>query len=263
LIQLHLEHLEFNRALEAIWGVVQLGNQYIDKCAPWNLAKNSLEEPRLKTVLYNSTETLRFLCLMVYPFMPEAAEEMKRQLGLMLNFSKPLLSSEISWGGTVAGSKISKGRPLFPRIESPSMQGGTRVSEQQPSPKPPEASRLPDVPAQSTAPPATQEQISIDDFKKVTLRVGKVLAAERVPKSTKLLKLQVDLGTEQRQIVAGIGVQHAPEAMIGKRIVVVANIKPTKLMGVESQGMVLAAGDQEVTALLTTIEDVPPGSKIK
>ena len=122
---------------------------------------------------------------------------------------------------------------------------------------------MPDVPAQSTAPPATQEQISIDDFKKVTLRVGKVLAAERVPKSTKLLKLQVDLGTEQRQIVAGIGVQHAPEAMIGKRIVVVANIKPTKLMGVESQGMVLAAGDQEVTALLTTIEDVPPGSKIK
>ena len=137
------------------------------------------------------------------------------------------------------------------------------MSDQQPSPKAPEASRLPDAPAQSTAPPATQEQISIDDFKKVTLRVGKVLAAERVPKSTKLLKLQVDLGTEQRQIVAGIGTKHAPEEMLGKRIVVVANIKPTKLMGVESQGMVLAAGDQEVTALLTTIEDVPPGSRIK
>ena len=263
LIHTHLEHLEFNRALEAIWGVVQLGNQYIDKCAPWTLAKNSLEESRLNVVLYNSTETLRFLCLMVYPFMPQAAEEIKRQLGLMLNFSKPLLSSEITWGGTIAGTKISKGRPLFPRIESPQMRGETRVSDQQPSPKAPEASRLPDASTQSTSPPATQEQISIDDFKKVTLRVGKVLAAERVPKSTKLLKLQVDLGTEQRQIVAGIGTQHAPEAMLGKRIVVVANIKPTKLMGVESQGMVLAAGDQEVTALLTTIEDVPPGSRIK
>jgi methionyl-tRNA synthetase len=263
LIHIHLENLEFNRALEAIWGLVQLGNQYIDKCAPWNLAKNSRDAPRLDTVLYNSTEILRFLCLMVYPFMPQAAEEMTRQLGLMLNFSKPLLSSEITWGGSIAGTKVSKGRPLFPRIEPPIMQGEIRVSEQQPGPKPPEASALPNSSAQSTPPPATEEQISIDDFKKVTLRVGKVLAAERVPKSTKLLKLQVDLGSEQRQIVAGIGTQHTPEAMLGKRIVVVANIKPVKLMGVESQGMVLAAGDQEVTALLTTLEDVPPGSRIK
>jgi methionyl-tRNA synthetase len=263
LVHLHLENLEFNRALEAIWGLVQLGNQYIDKCAPWNLAKNPRDAPRLNTVLYNSTEILRFVCLMVYPFMPQAAEEMTRQLGLMLNFSKPLLSSEITWGGSIAGTKVSKGRPLFPRIEPPIMQGEIRVSEQQPSPKTPEASALPNASAQSSPPPATEEQISIDDFKKVTLRVGKVLAAERVPKSTKLLKLQVDLGSEQRQIVAGIGTQHAPEAMLGKRIVVVANIKPVKLMGVESQGMVLAAGDQEVTALLTTLEDVPPGSRIK
>ena len=262
-IHIHLENLEFNRALEAIWGLVQLGNQYIDKSAPWNLAKNSRDAPRLNTVLYNSTEILRFLCLMVYPFMPQAAEEMTCQLGLMLNFSKPLLSSEITWGGSIAGTTVSKGRPLFPRIEPPIVQGEIRVSEQQPSPKTPEASVLPNASAQSTPLPATEEQISIDDFKKVTLRVGKVLAAERVPKSTKLLKLQVDLGSEQRQIVAGIGAQHAPEAMLGKRIVVVANIKPVKLMGVESQGMVLAAGDEEVTALLTTLEDVPPGSRIK
>ena len=93
--------------------------------------------------------------------------------------------------------------------------------------------------------------------------VGKILAAERVPKSTRLLKLQVDIGTEQRQVVAGIGTKYAPEDLVGKRVVVVANLKPAKLMGVESQGMVLAAGEEDVSALLTTIEDVPPGSKIK
>jgi methionyl-tRNA synthetase len=109
----------------------------------------------------------------------------------------------------------------------------------------------------------TPEQISVEDFRKAVLRVGKVIAAERIPKSTKLLKLQVDIGAEQRQIVAGIGTKYTPEEMLGKRIVIVANLKPAKLMGVESQGMVLAAGDQEVTALLTTIEDVPLGSKIK
>ena len=118
-------------------------------------------------------------------------------------------------------------------------------------------------PSPSPQPSSTAEQISIEDFKKVALRVGKVVAAERVPKSSKLLKLQVDIGTEQRQVVAGIGTKYAPEEMVGKRVVVVANLKPAKLMGVESQGMVLAAGDEEVSALLTTLDDVPPGSKIK
>ena len=116
---------------------------------------------------------------------------------------------------------------------------------------------------QAQTQPAASEQIAIEDFKKVALRVGKVVAAERVPKSTKLLKLQVDIGTEQRQIVAGIATKYAPEDMVGKRVVIVANLKPAKLMGVESQGMVLAAGDDEVSALLTTLEDVPPGARIK
>ena len=125
----------------------------------------------------------------------------------------------------------------------------------------PSTSKPPDITNQSPA--MTPEQISVEDFRKAILRVGKVIAAERIPKSTKLLKLQVDIGAEQRQIVAGIGTKYTPEEMLGKRIVIVANLKPAKLMGVESQGMVLAAGDQEVTALLTTIEDVPLGSKIK
>ena len=135
LVHSHLQNLEFNRALEAIWGVVQLGNQYIDKCAPWNLAKNPADEARLSAVLYNTAETLRFLCLTLYPFLPHAAEEMKQQLGLLLNFSKPLLASEITWGGSLPGTMIAKGRPLFPRIDS-SIQGAIRVS-QQPNPQSP------------------------------------------------------------------------------------------------------------------------------
>src|SRR2546422_6109213 len=244
-VERHLGSLEFNRALEAIWSLVQLGNQYIDKSAPWTLAKQPEDQPRLNTVLYNAAETLRFLCLALHPFMPQAAEEMKRQLGLVLNFSKPLLSSEITWGGVLPGTEIAKGSPLFPRIETIKTPGDARVTQdQQPAPSP-------------------TDQITIDEFRKVSLRVGLVIAAERVPKSTRLLKLQVDIGTERRQVVAGIGTKYAPEDLVGKRVVIVTNLKPAKLMGVESQGMVLAAGEKEVTALITKMDDVPPGSKIK
>ena len=111
--------------------------------------------------------------------------------------------------------------------------------------------------------PSPTDQITIDEFRKVSLRVGLVIAAERVPKSTRLLKLQVDIGTERRQVVAGIATKYAPEDLVGKRVVFVANLKPAKLMGVESQGMVLAVGEGEVTTLLTTMDDAPPGSKIK
>jgi methionyl-tRNA synthetase len=254
LVDRHIHAFEFNRALEAIWGLVQLGNQYIDKCAPWVLAKDPQDRPRLNTALYNAAETLRFLCLMLYPFMPAAVEEMKRQVGVLLNFSKPLLAHDIIWGGLLPGTEIQKGEPLFPRIETTKTQGEGRLNQEQSTTKPSEA---------VNPPFPTDEQISVEEFRKAVLRVGIVISAERIPKSTKLLKLQVDIGSERRQVVAGIAAKYSPEEMVGKRIVIVANLKPAMLMGVESQGMVLAAGDQEVTALLTTLEDVPPGSKIK
>ncbi|MBI4400565.1 MAG: methionine--tRNA ligase [Nitrospirae bacterium] len=259
-IHLLPDKLEFNRALEAIWGLVQLGNQYIDKTAPWTLAKKPEDKPRLNTVLYNAAEALRFLSLTLYPFMPQAAEEMKRQLGLMLNFSKPLLASEVNWGSLLPGTEITKGRPLFPRIETTTKtQGDIRVTQdQQPSPTPQPSSTA--ATPQATGP---AQQITIEEFQKVQLKVGKVLSAERVPKSDKLLKLQVDLGGEQRQVVAGIGKTYEPESLVGRRVVVVTNLKPAKLMGVESQGMVLAAGDKEVGGLVTILEDVQPGTKVK
>jgi methionyl-tRNA synthetase len=249
----HLNHLEFSRALETIWGLVKLGNQYIDKTAPWVLAKKPEDKPRLDTVLYNAAETLRFLCLFLHPVMPKAAEGIKQQLDLTLNFSKPLLSSDITWGGTMPGTEIAKGAALFPRIETTTTSQGAKTVNQDTSPSPQPA----------PTPTAMGTQITIEDFQKIQLKVAKILSAERVPKSEKLIKLQVDLGTEQRQVVAGIGKKYAPEELIGRRVVIVANLKPAKLMSVESQGMVLAAGDAEVKELLTLVSDVELGTKVK
>ncbi len=244
----HLQRTEFNRALEAIWGLVQLVDQYIDKTAPWVLAKNPAEAPRLRTVLFHAAEALRFLCLAAYPFMPKTAQEMARQLGLGLDFSQAPLKSPIVWDGGNPGATMVKGKALFPRIDSPGKEAPAK-----PQPEPSASSSKDD-----------DSRITIQDFQKVELKVAKILTAERVPKSNKLLKLQVDLGTEQRQIVAGIGKKFGPEDVVGKTIVVVANLKPAKLMGVESQGMVLAAGDAEVQGLVTFEDvDLQPGTKVK
>jgi methionyl-tRNA synthetase len=252
-VGIHVVNLEFSRALETIWGLVKLGNQYIDKTAPWVLAKKPEDKPRLDTVLYNAAETLRFLCLFLYPVMPKAAEGIKQQLDLTLNFSKPLFSSDITWGGTVPGTEIVKGAALFPRIETTTTSQGAKTVNQD----------MPASPTPAPPPAAGPAQITIEDFQKIQLKVAKVLTAERVPKSEKLIKLQVDLGGEQRQVVAGIGKKYAPEELIGRRIVIVANLKPAKLMGVESQGMVLAAGDAEVKELVCLMSDVDPGTKVK
>jgi methionyl-tRNA synthetase len=172
----------------------------------------------------------------------------------MLNFSKPLLSGEVSWGGLLPGTTVTKGNSLFPRVDPEKSKGGEPVSDQisagQPSSPGPGASPAP-------------EQITIEDFQKVRLQVAKIVSAERVPKSEKLLKLQVDLGGVQRQIVAGIGKRYEPEALVGRRVVVVSNLKPAKLMGVESQGMVLAVGDKDVIGLVNIDGDAEPGTKVK
>jgi len=262
-LDLCLTDVALNKALESIWEVVQAGNQYIDKSAPWTLAKKPEDKERLQTVLYHAAETLRFLAHVLSPFMPEAAGEMKRQLGLPGEGSDPRWT-DLQWGGLTPGMEIAKDTPLFPRIEPSRTQGDTRVTDQ-PSAPPTAVSPSGSTGAQPAAQPAAAAgpQITIDEFQKIQLKTATVLTAERVPRSEKLLKLQVDLGTEQRQIVAGIGKKYDPEALVGRRIVIVANLKPAKLMGIESQGMVLAAGDKDVESLVTLLEDVPPGIKVK
>jgi methionyl-tRNA synthetase len=253
----HLEQLEFNRALEAIWQVVQLANQYVDKTAPWALAKDERNAEQLRTVLYAMAETLHCLSLATYPVIPTSAQMICSQLGIAADFTSPLLRDRIEWGSLKPGTVIHKGTSLFPRIEP--NPGVRRVTESSIPPQPTAAT--PTLP--TTPEPPAPSQISIDEFMKIQLKTAKVLSAERVPKSEKLIKLQVSLGTEQRQIVAGIGKKYEPNTLIGKTIVIVANLKPAKLMGIESQGMVLAAGDAEVRGLLTILEEVDPGTKVK
>jgi methionyl-tRNA synthetase len=253
----HLEQLEFNRTLEAVWQVVQLANQYVDKTAPWSLAKKETEADQLRTVLYTMAETLRCLSLAAYPVIPKGAQLICGQLGTAAEFTSPLLKDKIEWGDLKPGTVIQKGPSLFPRIES--KPGARPVTESSVPSQPTAAAPMPTA---TPAPPALP-QITIDEFMKVQLKTAKIVSAERVPKSEKLIKLQVSLGTEQRQIVAGIGKKYEPETLVGKTIVIVANLKPAKLMGIESQGMVLAAGDADVRGLLTILEEVDPGTKVK
>jgi methionyl-tRNA synthetase len=266
--------LAFRENLQAIWELVGLCDEYIDKAAPWKLAKNPDDAPRLNTVLNIAARALRMLTVSLYPFMPQTSKQMAQQLGLSFDFSKALPPTAFEWpelterdltvplsGIAMVGSTgrlISKGLSLFPRIEL-KPQGAKTVSDSPTSPQPTPATQT------ATPAPAAPVQITIEEFQKIQLKTAKVLAAERVPKSEKLLKLQVSLGegTEPRQIVAGIGMKYTPEALIGKTIIIVANLKPAKLMGIESQGMVLAAGDSDVRGLITILEEVDPGTKVK
>ncbi|MFM8540447.1 MAG: methionine--tRNA ligase [Nitrospira sp.] len=247
-----LHALHFKESLQAVWELLTLCDQYIDQSAPWVLAKQPEDKPKLDTVLATVGEALRIASICLHPFMPTIAGEINRRLGAGTDFSRPLARDTFVWGRLQPGTAITKGAPLIPKIDTKmSTQGATAVTPDTPLTPPPPA-----IPA---GPPL----IGIEDFQKIQLKVAKVLQAERVPKSEKLITLQVDLGTERRQIVAGIGKKYGPEELIGRRIVIVANLKPAKLMGVESQGMVLAAGDAEVKELVCLMSDVDPGTKVK
>ncbi|MCP9449343.1 MAG: methionine--tRNA ligase [Nitrospira sp.] len=255
----HVEQLRFSRALESIGEIIQLCDQYIDKTAPWALAKKPEQRSYLNNCLYHLAHTLGLLIRPLYPFMPSAITTMARQLGTAPQTSQGALSWKDP--SLLSGTKIQKAGPLFPRIETTTLQGDKPVSDISATPQPaapPPSTTTPTPPA-----PAASPQITIDEFSKIQLKTATVLSAERVPKSEKLIKLQVDLGHERRQIVAGIGKKYEPTDLVGKTIVIVANLKPAKLMGIESQGMVLAAGDTDVQGLVTVLESVAPGTKVK
>jgi methionyl-tRNA synthetase len=261
-IEIQMIQLQFHRALDQIWNMVHLADEYIESRQPWKLAKSPANAPLVQGILYNVAETLRLVTLHLYPFMPSSAEAMAKQLGRSFDFSKSLPDHFFKWDTSERGANICKGPGLFPRIE-PKQQGAYTVSDA--TPPSPSTTTTPSPAPAPTPIAAGPLQITIDEFMMIQLKTAKVLTAERVPKSEKLLKLQVSLGegVEQRQIVAGIGKKYEPEALIGKTIVIVANLKPAKLMGIESQGMVLAAGDSEVRGLVTILEEVDPGTKVK
>jgi methionyl-tRNA synthetase len=234
-VDVAMEDFTFQRALAAIWEFLGFANRYVDATAPWTLAKDPAKREQLDTVLWTLGESLRCLGILLDPFVPDAAAKIRAGVGS----GAPRLQ-DIAWGGLAAGASVQKVAGLFPRIE-------IKVSEE---PK-------------STAAAGGAGKIPITDFAKVELRVAEVLAAERVPKSKKLLKLTVKVGEETRTLVAGVAEQYEPESLVGRKVVIVANLEPATLMGVESNGMVLAASHEGTVSLLTLDKDVPSGSKVK
>jgi methionyl-tRNA synthetase len=262
-----LDAINPNRALDAIWELVAAANKYVDQTEPWKLAKQG-DLARLGVVVYTVLEALRYLGVMLWPFMPNKCDALLGQLGLA--GVTPAVGSDLwpgKWGQLAGGTTTQPGTALFPRFDKE--QEKALLDRLIPKTAPAKDTKVDQKPeAKPAAPPAARDlgakaDVTIDDFVKIDLRVAEVKSAERVPKSDKLLKLQVDLGPlGTRQILAGIGKHYAPEDLVGKRIAVIANLPPRKMMGLESQGMVLAAGDGEVLSVLNPARDVPVGSTI-
>ena len=247
----NLSSLSFTRYLQEVWSLVTRANRYVEENAPWTLAKNKDME-RLGSVLYNLSESLRLIGLYLYPVMPSTSQKIWNALGMNKQIDTCRLNDERQWGTLTPGTAIQPGAQLFPRID-----GGKNTEKKM--------EKTADEVKQSAPQPsaAGPEPIGIEDFMKVDLRVGKIITAERVEKSAKLIKLQVDIGTETRQVVAGIGKSYSPEELMGKSIVIVANLKPAKLMGIESQGMLLAASSGDLLAVATFDRETKTGSRVK
>lgn len=233
---------KINDALKALWTYIRSLNKYIDVTMPWVLAKDEKKGPALDAVLYHLCEGMRFVALLAEPFIPLSAEKMWNQLGLS-DFTTVDYTSLV-WGGIADGTEVHKGDPLFPRIE---MEEETEEEKKE-------------APVEIAEPHLPE--ITIDDFFRTELRVAEILTAEKVKKSKKLIKMTVSLGAgEERTVVSGISEYYEPADLIGKHVIFVANLKPAKLMGIESQGMILAASKDG--KLQVPFVDMPRGSRVK
>ncbi len=274
-IDANLAALSFTKYLQDVWFLVTRANRYVEENAPWTLAKND-EMGRLRSVLYNLAESLRLIGLYLFPVMPSTSQKIWDAIGVHKQISACRLNDEQGWGGLKIGTAIQPGAQLFPRIVSAQISETANISESVVAiiKKSPEnkmekientQKQFPVAPTQPTPAPASagKDLIGIEDFMKVDLRVGKIVEAVRVEKSEKLIKLKVDIGTETRQVVAGIGKSYTPEELVGKSIVIVANLKPAKLMGIESQGMLLAGSNGDLLAVATFDRETKPGSRVK
>jgi methionyl-tRNA synthetase len=234
----------FHKALMAIWELISQLNKYIDLTTPWVLAKKKSSRKQLEVVIYNLLESLRIISGLIYPIMPETAETMQKHLGL--NPKKPFyhLDSLKTWKTLIPGTNLPKSITLFPRIDL----------------KKRDALR-PEVSHRSSEPAAIKPEITLDTLNKVDLRVATVIHAEAIPRAKKLLKLEVDLG-KRKTIIAGISADYSPENLVGKQVIIVANLKPAKLMGILSQGMLLAAIDENGCTVATLDKKVKPGTAL-
>ena len=239
-VEASFSDLSLHKALIAIWDFINNANKYIVENEPWNLAKDPVNKEKLMAIIYNLLVALRDIAILITPFMPQTSQKILQQIGI--TESQKLDFSTIRENGSLtAGNSLVRGDSLFPRIEV----------EKEVSPAKAQANTLDLKPV-----------IEYDDFAKIDLRVAKILEAEAVPKSSKLLKLKIDIG-EERTIVAGIGKDYNPAELVGKKVVIVANLKPAKLMGVESHGMILATDTDQGLTILSFDRDAKTGAKIR
>ena len=243
---------QFSVALTEIWKVVSRANKYIDETAPWALGRDEAKHPRLAAVLYNLCETLRVVSILLTPFLPDSAPKIQAQIGA--GPDALTYGSAAQWGVLPASAKIRKGDALFPRIDVDKEIEELNRLIPNPGAKAEE---------KAAAKPEGLAQITIDDFAKVDLRAAKITACEPIKRSKKLLKLTLDDGAGGRTVASGIAPWYKPEELVGKTVVVVSNLKPATLCGVESQGMILAADAGENEVKVVFLDGVPAGSKIR
>ena len=274
------DQFQFSRALEAAWALVAAVDKYIVENEPWALGEKQDEDSRsrLATVLYTAAEALRIATALAHPVIPEATAKIWVQMGL--GDIQKLALNELAWGQLPLGTKLGEVQPVFPRADKSAIErmqkmeedgrGAPVVEASVPAVTSPtqksasEGVAAPQTAVPAGATPAASEKISIDDFTKIELRVGVVKVAERVPKADKLLRLEVDIGTEVRQVLAGIAEAYAPETLVGRKVVIVANLAPRKLRGMESNGMIVAASLEGGKPVLAGfLEDVPVGARLK
>jgi methionyl-tRNA synthetase len=258
--QVCYEALEFSKALEAVWGLIGAVDKFIVQMAPWKLAKaGEGAQAELDSTLYTAAESLRIATALLSPVLPESAPKIWAQLG-MPGRVEDVRFETLEWGGLKPGQKIGEIAPVFPRIEAKDAIAKMRELEEQVAA---EQAKLLGKTAVPVAPPG--DKIGIEDFGKVDLRVGQVKWAERMKNSDKLLHMKVDVGeAEPRTIVAGIAEAYTPEQMVGRKIVIVANLQPRKLKGIESNGMVVAASVEGGKPVLAGfLEDIPAGARLK
>ncbi|MCY8934998.1 methionine--tRNA ligase [Bacillus atrophaeus] len=250
-----MENMEFSVALSTLWQLISRTNKYIDETAPWVLAKDPAKEKELQSVMYHLAESLRISAVLLQPFLTKTPKKMFEQLGITDETLKAWDS--ITRFGQLNKTKVQKGDPLFPRLEAEEeityikekMQGTAPAQEETKEEEPQEVDRLP--------------EITIDQFMDVELRVAEVLQAEPVKKADRLLKLQLDLGFEKRQVVSGIAKHYTPEQLVGRKLICVTNLKPVKLRGELSQGMILAGEADGVLSVVSIDQSLPKGTRIK
>lgn len=255
----NMDQMRFGNALSQLWELVSRTNKYIDETMPWSLAKDEEKKDRLGTVMYNLAESIRIISVALQPFLTKAPERIWAQLGIVPGEGMTDWESGKKWGILQPGAKVKKGEALFPRLDLALELAAIDESTAAARKKAQENKEK----QEKKEPVAGKPEIGIDDFTKVELRVAQIVAAEKVPKADKLLKLQLDLGYEKRQVVSGIAKYYQTDELIGKKVICVTNLAPVKLRGVESNGMILAASEGEQLTLATVPDSMPNGAIVK